>query len=130
MKTTTRGDAGPEQERRASALRTKLTELLGTRGGREELAVEYLADPIDQLKSMADRAVAVQRLDQRARLIHDVRSALRKVEGEMYGICEECEEEIAAKRLDAVPWARLCVRCQSEAESGAREIEVVMDRAA
>jgi len=29
-----------------------------------------------------------------------------------YGVCLGCEEQIPAKRLQALPWARYCVNCQ------------------
>ena len=51
-----------------------------------------------------------------ARILRDIEDALKKIEEGTYGICEECGEEIAEKRLKAVPWARLCIRCQEEQE--------------
>lgn len=41
-----------------------------------------------------------------------VRDALRRIEDGSYGECVECGEPISPKRLDAVPWAAMCVRCQ------------------
>jgi DnaK suppressor protein len=38
-----------------------------------------------------------------------------------YGTCLECEEEIGQKRLQAMPWAVLCITCQDKADRGARE---------
>jgi RNA polymerase-binding protein DksA len=35
--------------------------------------------------------------------------ALRKIEEGTYGVCEACGEPIGAKRLSAIPWARLCI---------------------
>ena len=35
---------------------------------------------------------------------------------EEYGICEECEEEIALKRLQLMPHATLCAECQGKAD--------------
>ena len=46
------------------------------------------------------------------KLLREVSDALRRIEHDSYGICLECEEPISQKRLDAVPWARYCVRCQ------------------
>ncbi len=36
---------------------------------------------------------------------------------ELFGLCEECEEPIPPRRLEVMPWAVYCVRCQSERES-------------
>lgn len=44
--------------------------------------------------------------------------ALTRMELGTYGCCLECGEEISAKRLDAVPWASLCVSCQERMETG------------
>ena len=46
------------------------------------------------------------------KLLREISDALRRIDGETYGICMECEEPISSKRLDAVPWARYCVACQ------------------
>jgi DnaK suppressor protein len=45
-------------------------------------------------------------------LLREVEEALRRIEHGTYGLCQECGEPISAKRLQAVPWAKFCVRCQ------------------
>ena len=49
--------------------------------------------------------------------LKEVEDALRRVENGSYGQCEECGREIPAERLDALPYARFCVECQSKAEA-------------
>jgi DnaK suppressor protein len=51
-----------------------------------------------------------QKLDQ-------IESALSRMEKGEYGFCEDCEENIPAGRLKAMPFATLCVKCKSERES-------------
>lgn len=58
-----------------------------------------------------------ERLRQRLQLIED---ALVAIENGYYGLCEECEEPINEKRLQLMPFARFCVRCQSELERQAK----------
>ena len=41
-----------------------------------------------------------------------VEEALDRLDTGDYGICVECDEPIAEKRLRALPWARYCVTCQ------------------
>jgi DnaK suppressor protein len=106
-----------ETARRKAALEAKLAELVGGALGREELQIENLADPIDQIKSSTDREMAVQRLNHQTRLVSDIQAALAAIEEGTYGMCEDCEEAIPRRRLDAVPWARLCVPCQSKVEA-------------
>ena len=55
----------------------------------------------------------------RRRLIM-IEEALEAIEDGDYGLCEECEEPINEKRLLLMPFARLCVRCQSELERRAK----------
>ena len=54
-----------------------------------------------------------ERLRHRLQLIED---ALDGIENGYYGLCEECEEPINEKRLQLMPFALFCVRCQSELE--------------
>ena len=54
-----------------------------------------------------------ERLRRRLLLIEE---ALEAIEDGDYGFCEECEEPINEKRLQLMPFARFCVRCQSELE--------------
>lgn len=37
-----------------------------------------------------------------------------------FGLCERCAEEVPERRLLLLPWARLCVECQAEAERDPR----------
>ncbi len=108
--------ATAETQRRRSALKRKLAELQGSGVAREELQIEHLADPLDQILSNADRELALQSVDHKVRRIHEIQLALEAIEQGTYGVCEHCEETIPGRRLDAVPWARLCVPCQSAEE--------------
>jgi DnaK suppressor protein len=47
-----------------------------------------------------------------SRTIADVRKAITAIDAGLYGICEDCEEPISARRLAAIPWACVCVQCQ------------------
>lgn len=61
-------------------------------------------------------SISINENDQNTlRLIDD---ALQRIENEAFGACQHCENEIAPKRLEAIPWARLCINCQSLLEKG------------
>jgi DnaK suppressor protein len=47
--------------------------------------------------------------------------ALRKIEDGTFGICEECEEPITKKRLEARPETTLCIRCKEDQERVERD---------
>jgi DnaK suppressor protein len=51
-------------------------------------------------------------------LLQEVDDALGRIESRRFGICAACEEDMNLKRLEAVPWARLCLSCQQKQESG------------
>ena len=46
-----------------------------------------------------------------AATLEDVDRAIEKLADETYGTCDRCGTAIPAERLEAIPWAALCVRC-------------------
>lgn len=47
-------------------------------------------------------------------LLREIHEALSRMEDRSYGLCLDCDEPISHKRLEAIPWARLCITCQEE----------------
>ncbi len=112
-----------EIKQRKAALESTLAALSGSAPERDQLQIEHLADPIDQVRFNLDRDLIVQRLDHQTHKIREIQSALAKIEAGDYGLCEDCERPIPRKRLEVVPWARLCVSCQSKREVTDRVFE-------
>ena len=54
------------------------------------------------------------------RLLRDVDAALQKLDNGAFGACERCNEPISEKRLEAVPYARHCIKCQQVVEEEER----------
>ncbi|NUP12030.1 MAG: conjugal transfer protein TraR [Polyangiaceae bacterium] len=50
-----------------------------------------------------------------------IERALQKIEEGTFGACEECEEEISVKRLEARPETTLCIRCKEDQERAERD---------
>jgi len=50
--------------------------------------------------------------------LYAVNAALQRLDLGTYGACESCHELISKVRLQAQPFAKLCIKCQSEAEKG------------
>jgi RNA polymerase-binding protein DksA len=48
--------------------------------------------------------------------LEQVEAALEKIEEGTYGTCEVCEKSIAPERLEALPFAALCLDCQRQRE--------------
>ena len=57
------------------------------------------------------------------RYLWHVNEALRRLYGrpDEFGKCHECGEEISFERLDALPHARLCIKCKAKEEDAKRE---------
>ncbi|MDR5694957.1 MAG: TraR/DksA C4-type zinc finger protein [Armatimonadota bacterium] len=46
-------------------------------------------------------------------MLAQVEAALKKIEEGTYGICERCGQPISLERLEALPWAKLCISCKA-----------------
>ena len=53
-----------------------------------------------------------------AGILDRIEAALERVEEGSYGDCEECGAKIPKTRLNAIPYATMCVKCASEYERG------------
>jgi DnaK suppressor protein len=56
-------------------------------------------------------------LERERQLLREVEAALERMQRGDYGICESCGEEISPRRLQALPWARYCLRCAEQIQS-------------
>ena len=50
--------------------------------------------------------------------LREIEDALARLDESSFGMCEMCSKSIEPKRLTAIPYARLCIKCQSEIEQG------------
>jgi DnaK suppressor protein len=98
-----------------AALKNKRSELaLAIRSQGAQLKVcDDEHELIDRMQSMSRRDEAVTFLDSLTRTLASVDAALRAMQEGSYGICTECGEPIAIRRLQAIPWASHCIRCQA-----------------
>ena len=97
-------------------LESQLKKAASTRVLDDSIRIQQHADPVDMTQEAAERDVAVQILDRESALARRLRSAIDRIDDGSYGICLQCEEEIAPKRLKAIPWAELCIQCQEKAD--------------
>jgi DnaK suppressor protein len=97
-------------------LEKKQAELLRVIVNREGIEIEKSPDALDEVQHAAERELAIRNLDRDSALLRNVRAALERVADGSYGVCLHCEEEISAKRLNAVPWAPFCIQCQELAD--------------
>jgi DnaK suppressor protein len=66
----------------------------------------------DQAQLSHEEFISLQRNSMDYEMLRLVQAALDRIDRGEYGICQDCEEPIADRRLDAIPWAQCCVRCQ------------------
>ena len=50
--------------------------------------------------------------------LEKIEGSLERMEDGTYGQCEECGSKIPKKRLDAIPYTAMCIKCASEFEQG------------
>ncbi|MCX7005971.1 MAG: TraR/DksA family transcriptional regulator [Kiritimatiellaeota bacterium] len=65
-----------------------------------------------------DREFALNLVSSEQDVIYEIDDALRRLQMGIYGACEKCGEMIAKPRLKAQPFAKLCIKCQADAEKG------------
>ena len=51
-------------------------------------------------------------------VLAQIDAALKRIEDGTYGTCTNCGAEIPLQRLEAYPWASLCIECKRRAEQG------------
>ena len=72
-----------------------------------DMAVESYTQEFLFSKSVGDR-----------QMLRSIGDALARIADKTYGVCENCGNEISQRRLEAVPWAAMCVKCQELLEKG------------
>jgi DnaK suppressor protein len=102
-------------------LKRREAELALVLRNRDGIAIEKSADQMDEVQFASERDLAISNVDRETGLLREVRAALRRIHQGSFGTCVECETAISPKRLAAVPWARLCIRCQEAADRDRQE---------
>jgi len=106
-------------------LEAQIQEAASGKSRGDSIRIHQVADPLDMTTEAAARDLAVEMLNRESTLVRRLRAALDRAKDGSYGICAECEEEIAPRRLKAIPWAELCIHCAERAENGtSREDDV------
>jgi len=77
-------------------------------------------DTYDLASDARDREISHILTDRDRGKLEAIDEALSRVDDNSYGLCEDCGAEIAEGRLEALPFTRLCVTCQSDRERESR----------
>ena len=74
------------------------------------------ADIIDQASSQTEKAVEMRTLNRQIKLLSKIDKAIKKINENIYGYCDETGEPIGLKRLIARPIATLSIEAQEKHE--------------
>ncbi len=111
---------GAKTERFKQRLLAKRRELLsGVRGSNIkslEIAGDGIQDIADQASSAYTKEFLLSIGDAERRMLQQIDEALDRIRQDTYGQCEVCGEMIGERRLEALPFAKLCIACQEEEE--------------
>ncbi len=83
-----------------------------------ERDAEATQDPADMAANAYTKELLMSMSTNDRQLLESIDSALYRIEGGEYGYCDNCGDSIQEKRLEALPWAHHCVKCQELNEKG------------
>ena len=99
--------------RRRDALRQALA---GDLSSLKELRQQTSGDMLDAAMDTAQDEINSQMAEVESRELSHIEVALERMRDGNYGLCEGCGEGIPMARLQALPYATMCIQCQREAE--------------
>lgn len=78
--------------------------------------IDIEGDETDEIQGILIANVNNQLLSRNREKILQIENALKKIENGSFGLCEECEEQIAEKRLEINPYFSNCIACAEQKE--------------
>lgn len=73
---------------------------------------------VSRIDAIQQQQMALASRKQAGDMLRRTELALRRIDDAVYGDCQQCGEPIAYARLQAQPFASLCIDCQSARENG------------
>ncbi len=104
--------------RRRDALRSALN---GDLTLLKELRSESPGDVIDAAVDTAQDEISSQLAVVEARELGSIENALERMSSGAYGSCEICSGKIPLARLQALPYATMCIQCQRQTEEAGEQ---------
>ena len=65
-----------------------------------------------------DREMASSLEENSTHVLTEIDAALGRIEEGTYGVCKRCGNSVGEERLEALPWATLCIDCKRKQERG------------
>jgi DnaK suppressor protein len=82
----------------------------------KELREQTAGDLVDAALDSAQDEINSQLAEVESRELAQIENALERIRNGHYGVCEGCSGKIPLARLNALPYATLCIECQRESE--------------
>ncbi len=84
----------------------------------KELRDQFGGDVVDAALDTAQDEISSQLAEVESRELASIEKALDRMKESSYGPCENCNGKIPLPRLNALPYATLCIDCQRASENG------------
>lgn len=104
--------------RRRDALRKALA---GDLSLLKQLREQSGSDVVDAALDAAQDEISSQLAEVESRELANIERALESIRQGTYGVCEVCSSKISLARLQALPYATMCIECQRASELGELE---------
>ena len=101
-------------EEQREALRKQLTDMGADPDADSIEGLDFDFGFADSAQSTAERNKVLAVIERLRENLRDDEIALGKIDKGTYGVCERCGEPISPERLEAIPYARLCVKCKQK----------------
>jgi DnaK suppressor protein len=82
----------------------------------KELSTQTAGDVVDAALDSVQDEISSQLAEVESRELARIEYALERMRSGQYGVCEGCGANIPMARLNALPYATYCIKCQREAE--------------
>jgi|SRR6267142_355942 len=86
-----------------------------------EFSDDRVPDSVDMSLMDVNTEIALRLGEHESRIVADIDQALLRIEEGSYGICARCGQPIEERRLEALPTARYCAKCQAIIEADGNE---------
>jgi DnaK suppressor protein len=114
------------RRRLSSEYENLITSINRNRLAAEQIKLENTEDEGDLATISHDRELLYHLHESDFQRLRCIQKALKALDRGQYGDCVRCGEDINEKRLLAVPWAAMCIRCQEETEKDRNSSDLVM----
>jgi DnaK suppressor protein len=83
----------------------------------KEMESNVAQDAVDKAETSYTKEFLLSLSDADREQLVQIDEALRRLEHDEFGLCQQCGKEISRKRLEAIPWAQYCISCQEKIEA-------------